>query len=158
LRVGAESEYVLQPLGEASAVELFEQRAASRATAANGAEIAEICRRLDGLPFAIELVAARTRLLDPAALLACLHRRLPLLTGGSRDVPERQRILAATIEWSYELLDDDEKRLFLLLSVFAGGFTLDAAETVCEADIDVLTSLVDKNLVCESGGQLGLLE
>src|SRR5262249_44106557 len=94
LRLAVESEYVLQPLGEASAVELFQQRAAPRATDAKRADIAEICRRLDGLPLAIELAAARTKLLEPAALLARLGRRLPLLTGGSRDAPERQRTLA----------------------------------------------------------------
>jgi predicted ATPase/class 3 adenylate cyclase len=157
LRIAAETEYELEPLAEASAVELFQQRA-PRATTTNGPEIAEICRRLDGLPLAIELAAARTKLLDPAALLARLDRRLPLLTGGSRDAPERQRTLAATIEWSYDLLEDEEKRLFTLLSVFLGGFTLDAAEAVCEADLDVLASLIDKNLVRGSEGRLGLLE
>jgi predicted ATPase/class 3 adenylate cyclase len=158
LHVAAEVEYLLQPLREASAVELFEQRAAPRRAPASRAEIAEICRRLDGLPLAIELAAARTKLLDPAALLARLDRRLPLLTGGARDAPTRQRTLAATIEWSYDLLDDRERQLFTRLAVFVGGFTLDAAEAVCEADLDVLGSLVDKNLVRESEGRLGLLE
>jgi len=158
LRVAAEEEYVLQPLAEASAVELFVQRATPRRAASNGAEIAEICRRLDGLPLAIELAAARTKLLEPAALLARLDRRLPLLTAGARDAPERQRTLEATIEWSYDLLTDDEKRLFARLAVFVGGFTLEAAEAVCDADLGVLASLVDKSLVRESQGRLGLLE
>jgi predicted ATPase len=100
LRVAAEVEYVLQPLREAPAVELFVQSAAPRRAASNGAKIAEICRRLDGLPLAIELAAARTKLLEPGALLARLDRTLPLLTTGSRDAPERQRTLEATIEWS----------------------------------------------------------
>jgi predicted ATPase/class 3 adenylate cyclase len=158
LRAGAEVEYLLQPLPETSAVQLFEERATPRRAASNGAEIAEICRRLDGLPLAIELAAARTKLLEPAALLARLDRRLPLLTAGSRDAPERQRTLEATIEWSYDLLDDAERQLFTRLSVFVGGFSLDAAEAVCDAELDVLASLVDKNLVRESEGRLGLLE
>jgi predicted ATPase/class 3 adenylate cyclase len=158
LRVRAETEYVLQPLAPRSAVELFRQRAAPQRSAANSAEIAAICGRLDGLPLAIELAAARTKLLDPAALLARLDRRLPLLTSGSRDAPERQRTLEATIAWSYDLLDDGERRLFARLSVFVGGFALDAAEAVCDADLDVLASLVDKSLVREAEGRLGLLE
>ena len=158
LRVGAEVEYLLQPLPETSAVQLFEERAAPRQGSSNDAEIAEICRRLDGLPLAIELAAARTKLLDPAALLARLDRRLPILTSGSRDAPERQRTLESTIEWSYDLLDDAERQLFARLSVFVGGFSLDAAEAVCDAELDVLASLVDKSLVRESLGRLGLLE
>ena len=158
LRVAAEAEYMLQPLAEASAMELFVQRASPRRTRSNDAEIAEICRRLDGLPLAIELAAARTRLLEPSALLARLDRRLPLLTAGSRDAPERQRTLEATIEWSYDLLTDEEKRLFARLSVFVGGFALEAAEAVPDADLDVLASLVDKSLVHESEGRLGLLD
>jgi predicted ATPase/class 3 adenylate cyclase len=158
LRVAVEQEYALHPLAEAPAVELFEQRAAPRRTAANRADVAEICRRLDGLPLAIELAAARTKLLDPAALLARLDRRLPLLTTTSRDAPERQRTLQATIEWSYDLLDDAEKRLFARLAIFVSGFTLEAAEAVCDADLDVLASLVDKSLVRESEWRLGLLD
>jgi predicted ATPase/class 3 adenylate cyclase len=158
LRVRAETEYVLEPLPEGSAVELFRQRAGPRRSAADSAEIAEICRRLDGLPLAIELAAARTKVLDPAALLSRLDRRLPLLTSGSRDAPQRQQTLEATIGWSYDLLDDEEKRLFARLSVFVGGFTLDAAEAVCDAELEVLASLVDKSLVREAGGRLGLLE
>jgi predicted ATPase/DNA-binding NarL/FixJ family response regulator len=100
-------------------------------TDANAAIIAEICRRLDGLPLAIELAAARTRLLPPPAMLARLDRRLPLLTGGARDLPLRQQTLRDTIAWTYNLLPEDERALFRVLSVFAGGFSIEAAEYVC---------------------------
>src|SRR5262249_28874511 len=93
--------------------------------------IAEICRRLDGLPLAIELAAARTRLLPPAAMLPRLDRRLPLLTGGARDLPRRQQTLRDAIAWTHDLLPPHEPTLFRRLSVFAGGFTLEAAEAVC---------------------------
>jgi predicted ATPase/DNA-binding XRE family transcriptional regulator len=129
----------LQPiehLAENEAVALFVERAravmaAFTLTRANAAAIAEICHRLDGLPLAIELAAIRTRLLPPAALLARLDQRLPLLTGGPRDVPIRQQTLRAAIEWSYGLLDTSEQRLFRRLAVFVGGCTLRAAEAVC---------------------------
>ncbi|HEY7031220.1 MAG TPA: LuxR C-terminal-related transcriptional regulator [Thermomicrobiales bacterium] len=100
-------------------------------TDANAATIAKICRRLDGLPLAIELAAARTRLLPPAAMLARLDRRLPLLTGGARDLPRRQQTLRDTIAWTYDLLPEDDRSLFRLLSVFVGGFSIEAAEAVC---------------------------
>ena len=158
LRVSVETEHVLQPLAEGPAVELFRQRAGSWRSTEDAGDIAEICRRVDGLPLAIELAAARIKLLDPAALLARLDSRLSLLTSGSRDAPERQRTLEATIGWSYDLLEGEEKRLFARLAVFAGGFTVDAAELVCEADLDVLASLVEKSLVAEGEGRLRLLE
>ena len=92
-----------------------------------------ICRRLDGLPLAVELAAARTKVLAPDKLLDRLDSTLPLLTGGARDAPEHQRTLRATIEWSYDLLDGPGKELFARLSVFAGSFPLGAAEEVCDA-------------------------
>ena len=142
-------------LAEAEATELFSARSAE-----SGPEdvVAAICRRLDCLPLAVELAAARTKVLSPAAILERLERSLPLLTGGPRDAPERQQTLRATIAWSHDLLSADEQRLFARLSVFAGGCTLEAAETVCAADLDVLESLVDKSLVRRSGERFWMLE
>src|SRR5262249_13678487 len=115
---------------------------------ANAAAIAELCVSLDGLPLAIELAAARTKLLPPQALLARLEQRLDLLASGARDVPERQQTLRATIDWSYELLAPSEQMLFARLAVFQGGCTLETAEAVCGADglLDELAALVDGNL------------
>jgi predicted ATPase len=114
--------------------------------------VAEICRRLDGLPLAIELAAARVRTLTPQAIAGRLDRRLHLLTGGARDLPQRQRTLRATIGWSYDLLDPADQVLFERLGVFAGGWTLDAAEAVCAGDggpdvIEGLASLLEKSMV-----------
>ena len=122
-------------------------------TEANAAAVAEICRRLDGLPLALQLAAARLTVLSPAALLARLERRLPLLTHGPRDLPERQQTLRAAIAWSYDLLGAAEQRMFRQLAVFAGGFTLEAAEALTEGgpdDIDPLeaiSSLIGQSLV-----------
>ncbi|MBA3778811.1 MAG: adenylate/guanylate cyclase domain-containing protein [Chloroflexi bacterium] len=148
LHLDGEWEYAVDPLRRTEAVELFLTRAVAvrRDFTANG-EVAEICERLDNLPLAIELAAARVKLLSPRVLLERLEQRLPLLSGGSRDAPDRQRTLRATIEWSHELLTPDEQRLFARLAVFRGGCTLETAEAVVEADLDTLQSLVDKSLV-----------
>ena len=121
-------------------------------TAENGAAVAAICRRLDGLPLAIELAARRVRLLAPPALLRRLDRRLALLTGGARDLPARQQTLRATLDWSYHLLGVRERRVFARLGVFVGGATLEAIEVVCGTSerSDVLadvTLLVEQSLI-----------
>ncbi len=159
LRLTLEQLYLVPPLPEGDAMVLFDERARAVRPdfAANGA-VAEICRRLDGLPLAIELAAARVKILPPEALLARLEQRLPLLAGGARDTPERQQTLRAAIAWSYDLLDQQEQQKLARLSVFAGGWTLEAAEAVCECDLDTLASLVDKSLVRERDGRFSMLE
>jgi predicted ATPase len=159
LHIYGEQEFPVTPLVRDAAIELFVQRAATvrpvfAITPENAAAIGEICSRLDGLPLAIELAAARTKMLAPDALLNRLQSRLQLLTGGALDLPERQQTLRNTIDWSYGLLNEAERKLFRRLSVFARGCTLEAAEAVCntsrDLDIDLLdglSSLVDKNLV-----------
>lgn len=173
LRVYGEHEYRVaplelpasdQPIDEVTAagspaLALFVDRARAvrydfALTDANALVVAEICRRLDGLPLAIELAASRIKLLPPEAILARLDRRLELLTGGARTLPERQRTLRAAIEWSYDLLDASEQRLLDRLSVFAGGATLEAADAVCNPGgetgvetLDGLASLADKSLL-----------
>jgi predicted ATPase len=135
------------------AVQLFVARAAAAKqdfvlSDANAADVAEICRRLDGLPLALELAAARIRLLTPQALRSRLDDRLGLLAGGARDLPERQRTLRDTIAWSHDLLTSDQQEVFARLGVFAGGFDLAAAAAVCGTDVlDVLGALVDGSLV-----------
>ena len=158
LHLTLEQQYPVPPLPEDDAMALFSERARAvrPGFAANGA-VADICRRLDGLPLAIELAAARVKVLPPDALLARLEQRLPLLTGGARDVPERQQTLRATIAWSYDLLDLHEQELMARLSVFAGGWTLEAAEAVCDCELETLASLVDKSLVRERDGRFSLL-
>jgi predicted ATPase/class 3 adenylate cyclase len=160
LRVSGEWEYQVEPLPETEAVSLFTERArAIVATFEPDESVAEICRRLDGLPLAIELAAARVRVVAPKELLARLEQRLPLLTGGRRDAPERQQTLRATIEWSYDLLETDEQRLFARLAIFAGSFDLDAAGAVCEASLDAVERLIEQNLVRRwASGRLGMLE
>ena len=148
LRLSAEVEYPLHPLPQDAAVELFLHRAQLVQRQIEPSEtISRICRRLDGLPLALELAAARLKLLDPAVLLDRLDSRLPLLTHGPHDLPERHRTLEATIAWSYDLLDQEAQALFTRLSVFAETFGLDAAEQVAGADLDTLTALVDASLV-----------
>jgi predicted ATPase len=141
------------------AVALFVARVRSRVpdfalTEGNAEAVAEICRRLDGLPLAIELAAARLPLFSPASLLERLDRRLPLLTGGSRDAPARQRVLRDTIAWSYDLLTEYERATFRRLAVFRGGWALSLAEAACagatQPTPDVvadLASLIDQSLI-----------
>jgi predicted ATPase/class 3 adenylate cyclase len=159
LHVQGEQEYAVPPVGDQEAIALFVERAAAvrpdfRLTDDNAAAIAAICRRLDGLPLAIELAAARIKLLPPDAILARLDGRLTLLASSSRDLPERQQTLRGAIAWSYDLLDEGSRRLLARFSVFAGGATLDEAELVCgpaaELDVDVLdglAALVDQSLL-----------
>jgi predicted ATPase len=160
LHLAGEHEYPIRPLAEAPAVELLRQRAsaAGRTQEDEYGDLAELCRRLDNLPLAIELAAARAKTLGPHELLRRLDRRLPLLTKGRRDAPSRQRTLRATIEWSHELCSPAEQQLFRRLGVFAGGWTLEASERVCDADLDTLDALVDKSLVRERDGRLVFLE
>jgi tetratricopeptide (TPR) repeat protein len=121
--------------------------------------VTAICRRLDNLPLALELAAARTRVLEPPALLGRLDRALPVLTGGRRDAPERQRTLRATIAWSHDLLDVDARRLFARIGAFAGTFSLEAVEEVCDAGLDALTALVELSLLKPGGeGRFVLFE
>ena len=159
LHVDGEWEIAVDPLRDREAVELFMQRAAAVRSdfAANG-EVIEICRRLDCLPLAIELAAARVKVLALPVLLERLEQRLPLLAGGSRSAPERQRTLRATIAWSHDLLAPAEQELFARLAVFAGGCTLEAAEAICGADVDAIASLVDKSLLRRTGDRYWMLE
>ena len=136
------------------AVALFLERARAVGRAIEpDVTIEAICTRLDSLPLAIELAAARTRLLSPGTLLTRLERALPLLTDGARDAPERQRTLRATIDWSYDLLDDASRRLLARLGVFAGSFPVEAAESVCDANVSELSALVDLNLLTPIGDE-----
>jgi predicted ATPase/DNA-binding CsgD family transcriptional regulator len=189
LGVSGEHEHAVPPLevspparadadadaGEVAAVRLFVARAQAVAanfalTDENAAAVMEICRRLDGLPLAIELAAVRVKVLPPSALLARLERRLPLLTGGGRDLPARQQTMRDAIAWSYDLLSAEEQALFRQLGVFAGGFTLEAAEAVCGVQaegssssfalrlppsapvFDGIAALVDKSLLRRDWG------
>jgi predicted ATPase/DNA-binding SARP family transcriptional activator len=181
LQLSGEQEYPVPPLqhpdpttpalpatiAEYPAVELFVRRAREvrpsfEITTDNAAAVAETCRRLDGVPLAIELAAARSKILSPQEIVLRIDAPLSLLTGGPRDAPERQRTMRNTIMWSYELLDPDEQRLFHRLSVFAGGCTLAAADAVAGPDgasiaptFELLASLVDKNLVNQQASSTG---
>ena len=172
LRITSEHEYQVQPLAlptlegqeplldlaQNDSVRLFVTRARAVAadfelTEQNRHAVVEICHRLEGVPLAIELAAARVKYLAPAALLKRLDKRLDVLTGGARDLPDRQRTLRATFDWSFALLTPEEQRIFAKLSMFVGGFTLEAAEAVCAEPgsgtevIEVLFSLADKSLL-----------
>jgi predicted ATPase/class 3 adenylate cyclase/DNA-binding CsgD family transcriptional regulator len=156
------------------AVRLFIDRATKsrpnfKVTNENAPAIVEICQRLDGIPLAVELASARVRTMTPAKIVDALHDRFRLLTGGSRTALPRQQTLLASVNWSYELLDDDQRLLLRRLSVFAGGFSLDAAEAICaggiidaEQILDVLSHLVDRSLVQmedqDADGRYRLLE
>jgi predicted ATPase/Tfp pilus assembly protein PilF len=152
-----ENESALENLIENESVILFVGRAQAvhpsfALTKDNASAVAEICRRLDGLPLALELAAARIKLLQPQAILTRLDDKLKLLTGGARDLPTRHQTLRNTLEWSYELLNEEEKILYARLSVFVGGFTFEAAEAVCNPDgkldiLESLTSLVNNSLL-----------
>jgi predicted ATPase len=160
LAISGEQEYPVPPLSRAGAVELFTARARQvKPGFEPGAEVDAICARLDGLPLALELAATRVKLLSESQLLSRLQRRLPLLAGGGRDLPARQATMRATIAWSYDLLSEVEQRLFARLGVFVGSFELEAAEQICEAELDDLQSLVDKSLLREGdSGRFFLLE
>jgi predicted ATPase len=159
LRVQGEQLYPVPVLARAEARELFETRARAAMPEFEPDEhVDALCERLDDLPLAIELAAARVALLTTVQLLERLARTLDLLRGG-RDAEVRQRTLRATIEWSYDLLEGDERRLLAALSIFRGGWTLEAAERVCDADVQLLESLVDKSLVRRwESGRFGMLE
>ena len=181
LHIPGEQEWPVQPLelpraaearnvdalSQYESVRLFIERARAvrpdfTVTNENAPAVAEICVRLDGLPLAIELAAARVKALSVSDLLGRLDQRLAVLTGGGRTTPERQRTLRAAIGWSYSLLDGEERSLFARLSVFPGGCTLDAAEAICDAGLDTLAALVDKSLVRETddagGTRFSMLE
>jgi predicted ATPase len=148
LGVATEQEYSVPTLPLDDAIALFTARARQLRPAFEPDEhVTEIAQRLDGLPLAVELAAARVKVLAPNQIAERLGHSLDLLTGGARDAPERQRTLRATIEWSHQLLSAEEQQLFAHLAVFAGSFDLGAAEEVCATDIDLLQSLVDRSLL-----------
>jgi predicted ATPase/class 3 adenylate cyclase len=154
LRIQGEVELDLPPLADDEAEALFLERArAVRSDTSSTPAVVQLCRKLDCLPLALELAAARTKLLTPEALLERLSDRLNLLRG-TRDADPRHATLRTTIAWSYELLTDEEQRLFQRLAVFRGGCTLESAESVCDADLDVLGSLLDKSLLRRRMGRL----
>jgi predicted ATPase/class 3 adenylate cyclase len=158
LQLGGEHAYAVPTLAAGDARELFLARASATGGEVDDEEVVEeLCARLDHLPLAIELAAARARLLSPAELLDRLGQRLDLLKG-VRDADPRQQTLRATIAWSFELLNALEKTVFARLAVFGGGSTLEAAEAVCDADLDSVASLVDKSLIRRSADRISMLE
>jgi len=175
LRLAGEHEYPVPPfetpradlpfeaLVQTDALRLFSARARAVDPAfaldeASAPHIARVCARLDGLPLAIELAAARAKLLAPGEILDRLEREPHLLPPGPRDAPARQRTLAATIHWSYDLLGPDERLTFARLGVFVGGCTLEAAESVCDVTLESLGTLVDNNLLRRREGRFSMLE
>jgi predicted ATPase/DNA-binding SARP family transcriptional activator len=163
IAIRAEWQFPVTPLVSGADIALFADRARARdpgfaLTDDNAAAVSAICERLAGLPLAIELAAARLAVLSPADLADRLSEALGVLDQGPQDAPPRQRTLRATLDWSYDLLDDDERQAFTALGAFAGGCQLDAAEAVTGAGLEVLEGLVAKNLVTARAGRLGMLE
>ena len=175
LRLAAEREYPVPPfdapdaglpfesLVKADAVRLFAARAQAvdpgfELDTGSAPEVAQVCRRLDGLPLAIELAAARAKLLAPGEILERLEREPNMLPAGPRDAPARQQTLAATIHWSFDLLGPEERQAFVRLGVFVGGCTLEAAEGVCDVTLESLGRLVDNNLLRRRDGRFMMLE
>jgi predicted ATPase/class 3 adenylate cyclase len=159
LDISAEHEYPVPTLPTDEAAELFVKRARLRTPGFQATEpVLEIARRLDGLPLALELAAARVKVLTPTQILERLRSNLEVIGRGPSDLPEWQRTLRATVEWSYELLDEKEQALFRRLGVFAGSFDLEAAEAVGGGDLDTLASLLDKSLLRPAGeGRFAML-
>jgi predicted ATPase/class 3 adenylate cyclase/Tfp pilus assembly protein PilF len=158
LQLSGERVYPVDPLDPNSATALFAARATALGVGVGEPEpVIQLCTRLDNLPLAIELAAARATLLSPAEILSRLGDRLDGLRGG-RDSDPRQQTLRATIGWSHDLLDQPERELFARLAVFSGGATLDAIEVVCGSGLDVLGSLLDKSLVRRTGERVWMLE
>jgi predicted ATPase/DNA-binding SARP family transcriptional activator len=159
LGIAGEHVWPVPPIAPEEAMQLFAERAAAVDPAfvlnddENRETVREICRRLDGIPLAIELAAARVRVLTPAQIAAKLEDRFAILTGGARTAIPRHRTLRAAIDWSFALLSEREQTLLARLSIFAGSFSLEAAEAVCDADLDLLTGLVDKSLVVTTSRQ-----
>jgi predicted ATPase/DNA-binding SARP family transcriptional activator len=160
LRLTGEHAYPLDPLPLDEAVSLFEDRAraANPRLESDRAAASAICERLDCLPLALELAAARASLLALADVLTRLDHRFELLTVGTRDSPDRQRTLRNTIDWSHNLLDDDAKLLFARLAVFSGGWTIDSAEKICGASLALLDVLVDASLIRHREARFSMLE
>ena len=155
LHVTGEQEYPVPPLARRGGGRLLPGASeGGRARLRADEAVSEICRRLDDLPLALELAAARVKALSPTQILERLDSACPCSRVAPETSPERQRTLRATIEWSHELLTPEEQQLFARLSVFLGGCTLEAAEEVAEADLDTLQSLVDKSLVRHHRGSL----
>jgi predicted ATPase/DNA-binding SARP family transcriptional activator len=163
LRLSGEHEYPVPPLAQNEAVALFVARAEAvrhgfRLGADNAAAVAEICVAVDGLPLAVELAAARVRQLEPSELADRLSERFAVLTEGPRDHPTRHQTLRATIEWSHDLLDEEERDVFAALGVFAGGWTAEDAEAVCKAPAEALDRLADRSLLRRDGNRYSMLE
>jgi predicted ATPase/DNA-binding transcriptional LysR family regulator len=159
LALRGERLYDVPPLPALDAVALFVERALAVDEAfVDDGTVKAICERLDGLPLAIELAAARVRVFPPHVLLERLEQRLPVLVGGARNLPSRQRTLRGTIEWSHELLEEAARRAFAALAVFRGGWTIDAAAGVCGVEADTLQALVDQSLARRDAERYSMLE